>query len=115
MPVSFVSETIIPIDASFDTSGMARGEPGLPHKFRWGKKEFMVARVLEQWKEHGDCTHGSGERYVRKHGYRVELTDGSIVRIFFNRNFGRGRPTNKARWWIQSIERDCRAASPVAD
>jgi hypothetical protein len=104
MPHSFISEPILPVEASFDTGGMARGEPGLPQKFRWRKKEFMVAEVLEQWKEHGDCRHGSGERYVRKHGYRVRTTEGVVFRIYFQRSVGRGKLPAKSRWWIQSIE-----------
>ena len=64
MPASFISEPIRPVEGGFDTGGMARGEPGLPHKFHWRKKEYVVAEVLERWKEHGDCRHGSGERYV---------------------------------------------------
>jgi hypothetical protein len=104
MSSSFISEPILPVEASFDTGGMARGEPGLPRKFRWRKKEFIVAEVLEQWKEHGDCRHGSGERYVRKHGYRVRTTEGAIFRIYFQRSQGRGRLPIKSRWWIHSIE-----------
>ena len=115
MPASFVSEPITPLDASFDTAGMARGEPGLPRKFRWRKTEYTVARVLEQWKEHGDCAHGSGERYVRKHGYRVETTDGAILRLYFQRSFGRAKFRTTSRWWIQSIERDCSAVTPTAE
>ena len=115
MPVTFISEPIVPLKASFDTGGMARGEPGLPHQFRWRKTEFTVARVLEQWKGHGDCAHGSGERYVRKHGYRIETTDGSVLRLFFKRSFGRGQFTTSNRWWIQSIEKDCRAPVPASD
>jgi phosphoribosylglycinamide formyltransferase-1 len=104
MPASFVSEPITPLNASFDPAGMARGEPGLPHQFRWRKKEFTVARVLEQWKDHGDCAHGSGERYVRRHGYRIETTDGTIMRLYFQRSFGRGKFTRTSRWRIQSVE-----------
>src|SRR5271168_140311 len=89
VPDSFISEPILPVEGSFDTGGMARGEPGLPRKFRWRKKEFIVAEVLEQWKEHGDCRHGSGERYVRKHGYRIRTTDGTILRLYFQRSQGR--------------------------
>ena len=48
MSTSFISEPIGPVDGSFDTSGMARGEPGLPQKFRWREKEFIVSEVLEQ-------------------------------------------------------------------
>jgi len=105
MPASFISEPIVPVEASFDTSGMARGEPGLPQKFRWRKKEFVVAEVLERWKEHGDCRHGSGERYVRKHGFRIRTTDSTVMTIFFQRSTGRGKIGARSRWWIQSVER----------
>lgn len=114
MPGSFISEPIMPIDASFDTAGMARGEPGLPRKFRWRKKEFLVEEVLEQWKDHGDCRHGSGEHYVRKHGYRVRTSEGAIFRLYFQRSMGRGKLPTKSRWWILSIE-DCADGLPKAD
>ena len=104
MPSSFISEPILPIEASFDTSGMARGEPGLPQKFRWLKKEYIVAEVLEKWKDHGDCKHGSGERYLRKHLYRVRTTEGTVMNLYFQRSQGRGKLPAKSRWWIQSIE-----------
>jgi len=104
MPSSFVSEPITPIDASFDTGMMAQGEPGVPHKFRWRKKDWVVAEVLERWKEHGNCAHGSGERYVRKHGYRVRTTDGLVLKLYFQRTFGRAKFRTTSRWWIYSIE-----------
>ena len=104
MPVSFISEPIVPLDASFDTSGMARGEPGLPQKFRWRKKEYAVAEVLEQGKSHGDCRHGSGERYVRRHSYRIRTTDGTVMNLYFQRSADRGKLSPKTRWRIQSVE-----------
>jgi len=112
MPNSFISEPILPMEASFDTGGMARCEPGLPQKFRWRKKEFIVAEVLERWKEHGDCRHGSGERYVRKHGYRVRTTDATVMNLYFQRSQGRGK-LPRFRWWIQSVE-DCAEVIPRA-
>ncbi len=115
MPASFISEPIAPLGGSFDPAGMARGEPGLPHKFRWRKREFTVGRVLEQWKEHGDCKHGSGERYVRRHSYRVETTDGTIMCLYFLRSMGRGKWTKPTRWRIQSIESDCRTTATSAN
>jgi hypothetical protein len=102
--MQLVSETIIPVDASFDPAGMAKGEPGLPHKFRWRKKEWPVDEVLEQWKEYGDCSHGSGERYVRKHGYRIRTSGGLVLKIYFQRSFGRARFHRKGRWWIATRE-----------
>lgn len=102
MPISFISEPITPVRGSFDTSGMARGEPGLPQKFLWRKKEYEIAEVLEQGREHGNCKHGSGERYVRRHSYRIRTTDGSIMNLYFQRSFGRATATS--RWWLQGIE-----------
>lgn len=99
----FVSEPLVPLDASFDTGMMARGEPGLPHQFRWRKTNWEVAEILESRKEHGDCTHGSGERYVRKHVYRVRTTDGTVLRLHFQRTFGRGRFRIESRWWVHSM------------
>jgi len=103
MRAAFVSEAIVPLDGSFDTAGMATGGPGLPRRFRWRRDVLEVAEVLESWKEYGDCTHGSGERYVRKHGFRVRATDGRVLRLYFQRHFGK-RQTSRARWWIQSVE-----------
>ena len=39
MAASFISEPLTP-DASFDPLAMARGEPGLPAKFRWRDHEI---------------------------------------------------------------------------
>lgn len=101
--ISFVSEALQPIGDSFDTAAMARGEPGLPRKFRWRNRELAVAEVLGTWRDYGDCTHGSGERYLRKHGYRIRTTDGLVLKISFQRSFGRSK-TRTARWWLQSVE-----------
>jgi phosphoribosylglycinamide formyltransferase-1 len=103
MRTAFVSEAIVPLDGSFDAAGMATGGPGLPRRFRWRRDVLEVAEVLESWKEYGDCTHGSGERYVRKHAFRVRTTDGRVLRLYFQRHFGK-RQTSRARWWIQSVE-----------
>jgi hypothetical protein len=113
MVASFISEPIRPVAGTFDPAGMARGEPGLPGKFRWRQKEFTVAEQLGQWKDHGDCRNGSGERYVRKHGYRVRTDDGSVLRLYFQRSVGRGKLSPKARWWLHSIE-SCAGALPPA-
>ena len=103
MPGSFISEPIEPLAGSFDTAGMARGEPGVPLQFRWRRKDYAVAAVLETWKGHGDCRNGSGERYVRRHDFRVHTTTGEIFHLYFQRTVGRGKMP-KARWWLHSIE-----------
>jgi phosphoribosylglycinamide formyltransferase-1 len=103
MPASFVSEPITPLESSFDPAGMARGEPGLPHKFRWRKKDYVVAEVLDQGKEHGNCRHGSGERYLRRHVYHVRTADGTRFRLYFERSSGRGKFPARRRWWVRSV------------
>ncbi len=104
MAGSFVSESIFPIKGTFDSARMVVGEPGVPGKFRWRKQEVEIAEVLETWKEHGDCTHGSGDRYVRKHGYRVRTTEGRVLKIYFQRSFGRSKSRPDSRWWLHSYE-----------
>jgi phosphoribosylglycinamide formyltransferase-1 len=101
MIAQFVSEPLKP-DRSFDTAAMAEGAPGLPSKFRWRKTDLVVAEVLERGKEFGDCTHGSGERYVRRHVWRIRTADGRVARISFQRSFGKARPA--ARWWLHGFE-----------
>jgi len=98
----FVSEAIHPVEGTFDTAGMAAGEPGLPKQFRWRNQTYTVAEVLEQSKETGPCSHGSGEQYVRKHWFRVRTTDGAVMRIYFERQAASARQ-RKARWWLHSI------------
>lgn len=114
MTRSFVSEPIVPLPGTFDAAGMSRGEPGLPRRFRWRRREFAVAQELERWREHGDCRNGSGERYVRKHGFRVRTEDGSVLRIYFQRTVGRGKISNSARWWLHSIE-SCAEPAPTTE
>jgi phosphoribosylglycinamide formyltransferase-1 len=97
----FVSEPLAPVGGAFDTSAMAAGEPGLPARFRWRDVEYEVARVLETWKTTGDCHHGSGEQYVRKHWFRIEAADGTMMEVYFDRN-PRSRQ-GKKRWWLATI------------
>jgi hypothetical protein len=98
----FVSEPVDPIRGAFDTVSMATGEPGLPSRFRWQGREYVVDSVLEKWKETGQCKHKSREQYVRKHWYRVRTTDGVEMKLYFERQ-PRSCSTLKQRWWLYSI------------
>jgi phosphoribosylglycinamide formyltransferase-1 len=107
MKETFVGEGITPEDASFSTSAMAMGKPGLPQKSSWKGKSFSVLEVLEEWKEAGDCRHGSGERYVRKHWFRVRTSDELEMKIYFERQ---GRSSGGSRWRLSSL----RSVAPPA-
>jgi len=85
MKETFVGEPITPKNQTFDVSSMAAGKPGLPGTFLWEGKSYSVAEVLEEWKEAGDCRHGSGERYVRKHWFRIRTAEDLEMKIYFER------------------------------
>jgi len=97
---TFIGQAITPLDTSFATGAMAGGASGLPARFSWRGKRFAVAEVLETWKEAGDCRHGSGERYVRKHWYRIRTDEGVVMRIYFERQ---ARCGSRARWRLYSL------------
>ena len=102
MPERFISERIEPDQDSIDTSGMTRGEPGLPQRFRWRDTDYSVAEVLETWKERG-AKHGEGEKYTRKHWYRLRTSDDTIMTIYFERQ-ARSKGGIRTRWWVYTVE-----------
>ncbi len=103
MAEEFISEPIEPVAGTFDTAGMAIGEPGLPGRFIWRDKEYAVAEVLEKWKESGRCKSGSMEMYLRKHWFKIQCTDSSEMTIYFERQ-RRAKRENKIRWWLYSVK-----------
>ncbi|UCD19156.1 MAG: cytoplasmic protein [candidate division WOR-3 bacterium] len=97
----FVSEIITPVKGTFDTKAMSRGEPGFPSKFRWRKKEYVVAEVAEKWKETTPCKSGGREKYVRKHWYKIVTTNGLTMKVYFERkSMSKGQAMK--RWWLYS-------------
>lgn len=107
----FISEPIVPDKASFDTGRMAKGEPGLPMRFSWRGRTFCVTKVLKSWHETGECRHGSGERYVRKHCYEVLTDAGSTMTLYCDRQ-ARSRSRRTRRWWLYTEEKEEGGASP---
>jgi hypothetical protein len=97
-----ISASITPVGNTFLTASMAAGEPGLPERFQWRKKEFIVSRVLEQWKTTSPCRAGSDEQYVRKHWFRILTTDGTEMQIYFDRQARPGLDKKK-RWWLATV------------
>lgn len=97
---TFISEAIIPDVSSMLTAPMVAGEPGIPRAFSWRGRRIEIQEVTDKWKESGNCTHGSGERYLRKHWYRIRTGDGAEMKIYFER---KPRTTAKARWFLYSL------------
>jgi hypothetical protein len=104
MSEEFVSEPIQPVAGTFDTTGMTKGEPGLPRRFVWRQEEYAVTDVLETWKELGPCRTGDSEKYLRKHWFKVRTEDGLEMTLYFERQ-ARSKSQSKARWWLYTINR----------
>jgi len=102
MGEQFVSERIQPVKDAISTVGMAVGEPGFPEKFLWRRKEYAVAGVLEKWKDTSRCKSGGNEQYVRRHWYRIQTTDGSEMKIYFERQ-ARSKNQRLQRWWLYTV------------
>ncbi len=100
----FVSEAIVPVMATADAKTVASGAPGVPREFEWRDEPLCIANVLRTWRETEPCSHGSAERYVRKHWFEVQTGAGLRAKIYFERR-ARGRKRTE-RWWLFSMERD---------
>lgn len=98
----FISESLEPRYGVGPGIPVRAGEPVLPGSFRWRGDEYPVLRLLESGRALGPCTHGSGERYVRRHWYRIETTGGLVMRIYFERRPA-GRARSKQRWWLYAL------------
>lgn len=98
---TFIGEPITPAGQSFSAARMARGAPGLPRVFSWRGAEHQLAQVLAEWKESGDCRHGAGERYIRKHWFRVLTADGAEWKLYFERQ---KRSAASARWHLYTVK-----------
>jgi hypothetical protein len=109
----FISEPIQPVEGTFDSAAMATGMPGLPQQFFWRGQEHSISAVLEVSKGHGDCRNGSGERYVRRHEFRIRTKDGTVMRLYFQRSMGRGKITARTRWMLHSIEKNTEPATAL--
>jgi phosphoribosylglycinamide formyltransferase-1 len=103
MQEAFIGESIVPVKGTFNTTAMAKGEPGLPTKFIWRDKEYSVDSIVAKWKEASARKKG-GELYVRKHWFQIRTTDGSIMKIYFERK-AKSKTQWKARWCLYSIKK----------
>lgn len=99
-----ISELITPRPGTSDTSRMGRGEPGLPSGFVWRGASLDVVGVLEAWKESSrEGARAGGQLYLRRHCFRLRMSDGAIWTVYCTRQTPRsGDP--KKRWFLYTIE-----------
>lgn len=97
----FVSEEIVPVRGTFDPGPMAQGLPGMPSGFTWRRQTYDVRAVIESWKQSAAWDHHRGERYLRRHCYRLAMGDGAVWEVYFIRTSGRGGRAN--RWYLLGV------------
>ena len=103
MKESLISEAIEPLMDDLAERPFEVGEPILPRGFRWRGAEYRIEEVLETWKQYSGGSRSMPEHYLRKHWFRVRMSDGSTMKIYFERK-ARSKAEAKARWWIYTVE-----------
>lgn len=102
--IQFVSEPITPRAGTFNASRMGMGEPGLPDAFTWREVEYEIRGIETTWKESTREGSAQGDLYLRRHCYKLLMSDGSMWTVYFTRQTPKtGNP--KARWFLYTIER----------
>lgn len=97
-----ISEPIKPHAGSFSTSRMGRGEPGLPDGFDWRDRSYEIIQELAAWKK-SSREGGVGELYLRRHYYKLRMSDDTVWTVYFERQAPRsGNP--KQRWFLYTVE-----------
>ena len=95
-----VLEAVKPHPGSFDPRAMARGEPGVPMRFDWRGRTYVVAEVMGAERETEPEGAPGGELYVRRHAIRVRTESGEVMVLSGTRG-ARGAST---RWMLRHIE-----------
>lgn len=102
--IEFVSEPVTPDPGTFDTGAMAAGQAGLPTGFTWRGRHYAVRQLLEDWKQSESSGRTGGQRYYRKHYFRVRTADGATLTLYAVRQVKPGE-SGRRRWWLYTIER----------
>ncbi|MFH1747512.1 MAG: DUF6504 family protein [Planctomycetota bacterium] len=104
----FVSEVLTPHAGTFHAGAMATGVPGLPAGFDWRGQSYSIATELESWKQSGpEIGKLAGERYLRRHYFRLRISDEMVWTVYFVRHTPRGGSARQ-RWFLYSIEHGAR-------
>lgn len=100
----FISEQLLPHQGTFDTRRMGRGEPGLPGGFDWRDDSFAIVQELDSWKHSSrEGSHAQGDLYLRRHYFRLRMSDDTIWVVYFERQPPRSGNA-KARWFLYTRE-----------
>ncbi len=92
----FISEMLRASAERIENGALSRGEPALPASFTWRDEGLTVREVRRTWRS---TTTDRGDTYLARHWYEVELVDGRIAVVYFDRKARRDTP----RWWLYTL------------
>jgi hypothetical protein len=92
----FVSEALRASAECVDNGALSRGEPALPKEFGWRTERLVVRGVRRTWRS---TNTDRGDTYLARHWYEVELDDGRVAVVYFDRKARRETP----RWWLYTL------------
>jgi hypothetical protein len=104
----FISEAIVPVPGSFDAAAMARGEAGVPRRFSWRGRAFVVEQLLSSWKS---SSRDRGELYLRRHWFAVRTVSGERMTLYCERQASSPKRA-KSRWWLYSMAEPAPRSQP---
>jgi len=95
--MSFVSESIVPVADAFDPRAISAGEPSLPPAFTWRGRALAIAAVRRAWR---GFKEDRGDTYLKRHYFEIDLTDGAVAVVYFERQAKRRAP----RWFLYTLD-----------
>lgn len=109
-PLRFIDE---PIEVHFDTPPPLEKSPPCPDTFTWQGEDFRVSHMLAEWHDyrrrgrmadnmqpaHAQQAVMKGSWGVGRFYFRVEVEDGRIFEIYYDRAPGNARH-RKGSWFI---------------
>ena len=95
--MTFIAKPIVPESSAVDADGHGRMEPAPPAAFRFGEERLAVARVVRSWRSNRS---DRGDVYLKKHWFEIELDDGRVAVVYFDRSARRDSP----RWWLYTLD-----------
>ncbi len=99
-----ISEPITPTAGTSDTAAMGRGEPGLPSGFTWKQQRREITEVISAWKHSSpEGARAGGDVYLRRHYYKLKMSDKTIWTVYFLRQSPRSGKAQK-RWFLYTVE-----------
>jgi hypothetical protein len=99
---SLISEPIEPLLEELAERPFLAGEPALPSSFRWRGDVYRIESILESWKEYSTGSRSMPERYLKKHWFRLRVSGGTEMKIYFERSV-RSKGGAKTRWWLYTV------------